>query len=350
MAGDLDADRVVVRDPAEASGIHNKGWFGSPLPGGTLELSLLEAVYLVEAGRLEVRRDGRAVPLRELFRRGSASAAAFEIRYLVYRDLRSRGYVVEERGGPADFQVYPRGGAPRKTPSRYWVAALSERASFDLDGILARAREAAGVRKSLLLALVDEESDVTYYAVRESEPRGHLAPASVGRRAVVHFLGDRGMVVEEDDARALHAAGFFGKIVGRRLQLSLLETAYLLKAGLVDVRNADTDRPIGLPRLLREARRVQPDFELRLRAYEDLTARGVIAKTGFKYGAHFRAYEGDPDVQHAKYLVHALPRGERAMWPEISRAVRLAHGVKKQILFGEVGEGVRYMKLERVRP
>ena len=47
MAGDLDADRVVVRDPAEASGIHNKGWFGSPLPGGTLELSLLEAVYLV---------------------------------------------------------------------------------------------------------------------------------------------------------------------------------------------------------------------------------------------------------------------------------------------------------------
>jgi len=38
------------------------------------------------------------------------------------------------------------------------------------------------------------------------------------------------------------------------------------------------------------------------------------------------------------------------MWPEISRAVRLAHGVKKQILFGEVGHRVRYVRLERVRP
>ena len=88
----------------------------------------------------------------------------------------------------------------------------------------------------------------------------------------------------------------------------------------------------------------------RLRAYEDLTARGVISKTGFKYGAHFRAYEGDPEVHHAKYLVHVVPKGHRGAWPEISRAVRLAHGVKKQILFGEVGDGVRYVKLERVRP
>jgi len=166
----------------------------------------------------------------------------------------------------------------------------------------------------------------------------------------VHFLGDRAVVIDEVQAKALHEAGFFGKIVGRRLQLSLLETAYLLKAGLVEVRNADTDRPIQLARLIKEAKATQPDFELRLQAYEDLTGRGVISKTGFKYGSHFRAYEGDPETHHAKYLVHVVPKGHRGAWPEISRAVRLAHGVKKQILFGEVGLGVRYVKLERVRP
>jgi tRNA-intron endonuclease len=352
VPGELRDGRVVVDDPAEASGLHNRGWFGAPRPGGGLELSLLEAVYLVEAGRLEVRRGRASVTLRELYRRGNAAMDAFEIRYLVYRDLRQRGYVVEERAGSIDFQVYPRGGAPKKTPAKYWIAARSERAVFDLDEVLERAKEAAAVRKSLLLAVVDEESDLTYYAVRESDPRGHVPrplprPA---RPAVVHFLGDRAMVVDEDEAKALHAAGFFGKIVGRRLQLSLLETAYLLKEGLVEVRNADTDRTIGLARLVREAKAVQPDFELRLRAYDDLTARGIIAKTGFKYGTHFRAYEGDPEAQHAKYLVHALPRGHRGMWPEISRAVRLAHGVKKHILFGEVEDLVRYVRLERVRP
>ncbi len=350
MAGELIADRVVVEDPAEGSALHNRGFFGRPRPGGGLELDLLEAIYLVEADRLAVRRKGRAVKARELFRAASAAVDSFEIRYLVYRDLRQRGYVVEARAGPVDFQVYPRGGAPRKTPSRYWVRALSERATFDLAELLERADEAAGVRKTLLLGLVDEESDVTYYSVREAHPRGHRPSERPKGRIVVHFLGDRAVVIDEGEAQALHAAGFFGKIIGRRLQLSLLETAYLAKQGFVEVRNGETDRPIRLARLVKEAETVQPDFGLRLRAYEDLIGRGVISKTGFKYGSHFRAYEGDPETHHAKYLVHVVPKGHRGAWPEISRAVRLAHGVKKQILFGEVGEGVRYVKLERVRP
>lgn len=350
MAGELLEGRVVVHDSAEGSALHNRGFFGTPLPGGGLELNLLEAVYLVEAGRLDIRRRGKPVSTRELFRAASAAIGAFEIRYLVYRDLRARGYVVEAREGPVEFQVYPRGGAPKKTPSKYWVRALSERAVFDLAELLQRADEAASVRKTLLLGLVDEESDLTYYSVREARPRGHLSPTPRAAPVVVHYIGDRAVVIDEAQAKSLHEAGFFGKMIGRRLQLSLLETAYLLKSGIVEVRNADTDRPIRLPRLVREAKAVQPDFELRLRAYEDLTRRGVISKTGFKYGSHFRAYEGDPDLHHAKYLVHVVPKGHRGAWPEISRAVRLAHGVKKQILFGEVGDGVRYVKLERVRP
>ena len=350
MPGELTDDRVIVGDPAEASGLHNRGYFGRPRPGGGLELDLLEAVYLVEAERLEVRRGGRSVSARELFRAAGAAIPSFEIRYLVFRDLRQRGYVVEARGGPVDFQVYPRGGAPKKTPSKYWVRALSERAVFDLAELLERAEEAAGVRKALLLGLVDEESDLTYYGVREAHPRGHRAIGSPKERVVIHFLGDRAVVIDEAHARALHDARFVGKMVGRRLQLSLLETAFLLKSGFAEVRNAETDRPIRLPRLVKEAKAIQPDFPLRLRAYEDLTGRGVISKTGFKYGSHFRAYEGDPETHHAKYLVHVVPKGHRGAWPEISRAVRLAHGVKKQILFGEVGDGVRYVKLERVRP
>src|SRR5437870_10433232 len=132
MAGELVDDRVIVDDPAEASGVYNRGFFGSPRSGGGLELNLLEAVYLVEGGRLDIRRRGRTVSARELFRAASASIDAFEIRYPVYRDLRSRGYVVEARGGPVDFQVYPRGGAPKKTPSKDWVRALSERSLFGL--------------------------------------------------------------------------------------------------------------------------------------------------------------------------------------------------------------------------
>src|SRR2546428_215742 len=37
MAGELVDDRVIVDDPAEASGVYNRGFFGSPRPGGGLD-------------------------------------------------------------------------------------------------------------------------------------------------------------------------------------------------------------------------------------------------------------------------------------------------------------------------
>src|SRR5207247_4264345 len=88
MGGELVGDRVIVGDAAEGSAVYNRGFFGSPRAGGGLELNLLEAVYLVEGGRLDVRRRGRAVSPREPFRGAAAPIAAFEIRCLVYRDLR----------------------------------------------------------------------------------------------------------------------------------------------------------------------------------------------------------------------------------------------------------------------
>src|SRR5207247_11211937 len=130
MPGELSDDHVLVETPAEASALYNRGYFGTPRSGGALELDLLEAVYLVEADRLEVRRGGRRVSARDLYRAAGAAVPSFEIRYLVYRDLRQRGYVVESREGPVDFRVYPRGGAPRRTPSTGWVRALRARRAF----------------------------------------------------------------------------------------------------------------------------------------------------------------------------------------------------------------------------
>jgi tRNA-intron endonuclease len=49
--------------------------------------------------------------------------------------------------------------------------------------------------------------------------------------------------------------------------------------------------------------------------------------------------------------VHAVPFDYETSWPEISRAVRLAHGVKKDIIFGRVSKAqVDYVRLRRVRP
>lgn len=350
MGGRLEGGKVVVEDTAEGSQLYNRGYHGQPLPGGGVELDLVEAAYLQEAGKLEVRRGGRLLPLEALLREGGARVEKFEIKYLVYRDLRQRGYVVKPGVPPLDFRVFPRGTGPDKGPTKYWVLALSERSVFDLPALEAHLEEVATVRKQLLVAVVDEESDITFYKADKASPRGTAAEGQGDPRTEVLFLRDRAIVLDPEAARRLYDQGFYGKMLGEKLQLSLLETVYLLKRGAIQVKRAQTGRRIGLPTLLREAKAIQPDLEMRLQVYENLKDRGVIVKTGFKYGSHFRAYEGDPEEHHAKYLVHALPQGYTGMWPEISRAVRLAHGVRKEILFGRLGPEVEYIRLQRVRP
>ncbi|MFQ6013516.1 MAG: tRNA-intron lyase [Thermoplasmata archaeon] len=350
MPGRLVEGKVLLTDEADGSRLYNRGYFGNPLPGGGLELDLVEAVYLSETGKLDVTRGGRKIGIKSLFRQGDAVLPNFEIRYLVYRDLRQRGYVVKAGVPPLDFRVFPRGAGPDKAPTRYWVLALSERSLFDLGDLEAHLVRVARVRKELLLALVDEESDITYYRVSKASPRGGLQDDLTGVTAEALFLNDRSLVADPDGARTLYEKGFYGKMLGTRLQLSLLETLYLAQRGALVVRRAQTGRKIGLATLQREAVRIQPDFRLRLRVYEDLKERGILVKTGFKYGAHFRGYEGDPDGNHAKYLIHALAEDFTGTWPEVSRAVRLAHGVRKEILLGRTGKEVVYLRLQRVRP
>ena len=104
--------------------------------------------------------------------------------------------------------------------------------------------------------------------------------------------------------------------------------------------------------LLEKARLVQPDIDLRFPVFRSLREKGVRVKTGFKYGTHFRAYSSDPNRTHADFLVHVYPDDARVDWQEISRGIRVAHGVNKRILFSSPAmvEKNEFMELTWVRP
>ncbi len=351
MAGQLKGSEVWIDDQAEASQIHNKGFYGVPQSGGSLKLDLMEAIYLVESERLEVASGGAGRSPGDLLRLAHKLSEGFEVRYLVYRELRQRGYVVKLGQPPLDFRVFPRGGSPNKTPSKWWVSAISERSTFDLGKLLEDLDRTTDVRKSLLLAIVDEESDVTYYEVRRAHPKGKLGAVDLTQSVEGVLMADRVLIPDRESSAAIHSGHFFGKLIGPTLQLSLIEAAFLVELGVLKLKDAKSNRDVSMASVKRRARAIQPDFDLRLDAFKDMKGKGLVVKTGFKYGSHFRAYEGDPGKQHARYLVHAVPKDYTAMWPEVSRAVRLAHGVKKEILLGRVSEkNVEYVSMSRYRP
>ncbi|WP_019178360.1 tRNA-intron lyase [Methanomassiliicoccus luminyensis] len=351
MPGELVEDSVMVRDQTEASQIYNKGCYGYPRSGGALELDLLEAVYLVEASRLEVVEGGEVLGLERLISTASSVRRDFEIRYTVYRDLRQRGFVVKDGGEEFDFRVFPRGGTPASAQTKSWVSAITERSTFSIAPFMEELDRSDRTRKELLVAVVDEEGDITYYRPERSLPKGAPELPWNGGAVKASLLEDRVLVFDEQGADRLHNSGFYGKKIGRVMQLSLIEAAHLMDIGRIDVVTIGSGRRINAERFKKRAVKFQPDFDLRLKAYNDLRSRGLVVKTGFKYGSHFRVYDNDPDKAHASWLVHAVPADYETTWPEMSRAVRLAHGVKKEILFARVkDDGTEYMRLSRVRP
>ncbi|MGA7845600.1 MAG: tRNA-intron lyase [Thermoplasmata archaeon] len=355
MTGAVRDDATVrIDDPSEAGTVFGRGFFGTVGSGG-LQLDRTESLYLLEMGRLEVQAErGRLVDWADLFRRALRAEPGFGIRYLVYRDLRQRGYVVRAGPAPVAFSVLPRGGILHKTPARFWVETVSEREPFDLLRIQTLAEKAQSTKKQLLVGVVDEESDLTYYRIRLPSPTGALPPLGGSLRVPAILGEDRVLVFDPAGVESLGRQQAYGSRIGSRLELSLLETVYLVSTGLIELHDARTRRGVSLEQLLRRARRLESGFDERLAVYRALRERQLVVKTGFKYGAHFRAYPRNPEHAHARYLVHAVEDQFRAPWSEIARGVRVAQGVRKEFLLagvsGDGKESVRFLSLERVRP
>jgi tRNA-intron endonuclease len=349
--GRIEADSIVVHDERMASQLYNKGSHGTPESGGSLRLTFMEAAYLVEVGRLEVEDDiGGTVTLEDLISSGGMSDPAFEVLYLVYRDMRERGYLVRpSTTSGVDFEVFPRGGT-HKDPARQWLLAVSERTSFATEEFLEMLHRAQGFGRRVLIGVVDEEGDVTHYMAKIQDMAGTLSPSAEGELEGWAFE-DRVLAFDLEAAGGLAPPGHLGRRLGDMHQLSLIEAAHLMENGHLKLKDAGSGGALVKGEFMDRVRHRRPDFDLRFKVYKDLRDRGMVVKTGFKYGTHFRAYDRDPDTEHAKFLIHAVPRDMETSWPELSRAVRLAHGVRKEMVFGAAdAKGVEYLKLRRVRP
>ena len=346
IIGQLMGDKIILGQQAKDD-LYEQGYFGRPRGKG-LELSLVEAAYLLDRSRIRVQSAGNDLDFQAFFQAASSLEKGFEFRYVVYKDLRERGYYVQP--GRPDFRVYPRGGHPGKSPAEFYVLVISERMPLPLQEIMQPVRMAGQMRKKLMLAIVDEESDITFYEAREKALSGLMGKEEEGGMATL--LEDRVVLWDAAASSRLHEHGFFGKPVGERLQLSLVESAYLLDKGVITLVDR-SGKDLNLESFAARARLIESDFDLKFFVYKDLRDKSLVVKTGFKFGTHFRVYkqvQGPGKVPHSEYLVHTVSVDHVFLPPVLSRAVRLAHSVRKQMIFAYAGDEVRYLEIKRLKP
>ncbi|MFX0196590.1 MAG: tRNA-intron lyase [Candidatus Hodarchaeota archaeon] len=168
-SGVFQNGRVLVTGRG-ASILFNTGFYGELKDPNTLHLSDVEATNLIERKRLVVLDEETSSPLtlQQIVHHFAMKNNEFWVNYLVYKDLRMRGYVV--RIGfkdPILFRVYHRGGQPGQDPAKLFVAPMVEGKRLPLETLEYLFSIALAARKQLLLAVIDRSGDVTYYRAQE---------------------------------------------------------------------------------------------------------------------------------------------------------------------------------------
>lgn len=175
VRGRLIEDKVIVEEDFEnALELYDKGCFGEihGVKSKTLELALVEALYLIERKKLRVvDGKGKEVKFEDLISKATKREDNFWTRWRVYRDFRTRGYVLKTalKFG-ADFRVYGRGMKPGEEHAKWVLYCVSEGQTESWREFSAKMRVAHSTRKTLLIGCVDDEGDVTYWEIRWRKP------------------------------------------------------------------------------------------------------------------------------------------------------------------------------------
>lgn len=157
---------MVSTNSAESFSLYKKSVFGEP-SGQKIKYSLSEALYLVEKKKLEILQKDSVLSVDDLFRKFLKIDKKFQVKYPVFKDLRNKGYIVKTalKFG-AEFRVYPKGSRPGKSHAKWIVFTDIETNKTTWHEFSAKSRVAHSTKKNLLLAILDEEGDITYYEVK----------------------------------------------------------------------------------------------------------------------------------------------------------------------------------------
>ena len=105
------------------------------------------------------RKTKRELELRDLVRKFSVGKPEIWIKYLVYRDLRDRGYIVRESNRAFDFDIYGKG------PLRRLISIIYEGGEASLRKLGRLLKYSDNEKKELILAVVDRRTDIVYYTL-----------------------------------------------------------------------------------------------------------------------------------------------------------------------------------------
>ena len=164
--GVLAEKGVRIAEQSSIDSLSQRGYGTSE--NDVFTLAFYEALYLLDKELMEVKDEkGGQVDFQGVLQTYEKNDPNAWVNYLVYRDLRSRGYVVREGFGVGtDFRIYDRGAYGKDTAS-YMVLGTQEGKPLPVDDLAKTLRHCQSQKKELILAVMNRRGETVYYSVSQ---------------------------------------------------------------------------------------------------------------------------------------------------------------------------------------
>lgn len=153
--------KIVIQEQKHQDQLRNKG-FGENFNKEFI-LSFLEALFLLQSNKIRIANKTKDFDFSSFMKILIKKDKKLLTKYLVYRDLRSKGYVVKDGFGfGTDFRVYERGEYNKKT-SKYVAIGLNEGATISASTFSSMIEDVESMGKGAVIAVVERRGEVIYY-------------------------------------------------------------------------------------------------------------------------------------------------------------------------------------------
>jgi len=129
--GELINENIIVKKPKDVGRFYNKSHLGKTISGDRLELSFLESVFLVDENKLKIFEKNKEISFETLVKKAAEKTSNFEIKYIIFKDLRKRGNIVKISQNNDIFEFYIDNKNNEKESC--FISIFSERANINIE-------------------------------------------------------------------------------------------------------------------------------------------------------------------------------------------------------------------------
>ncbi len=163
VEGELVSDQVCISKKEMMHELELKG-FGD-VEKEKLFLNSFESLFLLYSEKLILKKGKKKINFDSMMSFYQKHDDEILTKFLIYRDLRNRGYVVKDGFGfGSDFRVYERGQFGEKG-AKFLIFGLNEGQQEKMGALQKKIEQITQMGKEPVIAVIERRGEVIYYKI-----------------------------------------------------------------------------------------------------------------------------------------------------------------------------------------